>query len=127
MKLIIEISQEDYERCKEIPDIGVGECLLDNVYNAVKYGKPYEEGYSLGKAETIAAADILPEVVEIMRDILPQVVEIAKEKIKKDGQKEHPQSCEFCKFEDKQMTQEPCCYCKNSHINFFEWKGTTNE
>lgn len=44
MKLIIDISQKDYDACKKSQNIGVGECLLDNIYNAVKYGKPYEEG-----------------------------------------------------------------------------------
>lgn len=77
---------------------------VENLTLTQIHDRASEEGYRLGKAEAIAAADILPEVVEIIRDILPQVVEIAKNQ--KHGQKDVP-SCEFCKFADRSMKQEP--------------------
>ena len=45
MKLVIEISKSDYEYIKKLDRIGVGECLIDNVYEGIRKGIVLPEGH----------------------------------------------------------------------------------
>lgn len=40
MKIVINISEEDYKYIKELPSMGVGtDCVLDNAYDAIRNGE----------------------------------------------------------------------------------------
>lgn len=45
MKIVINISKEDYKYIKELPSIGVGtgNCVLDNAYDAIRNGEILDE------------------------------------------------------------------------------------
>ena len=43
MKLVIEIDEEEIEYIKKLTPIGVGKCLIDDVYGAIRNGRPLED------------------------------------------------------------------------------------
>lgn len=97
---------------------------VENLTLTQIHDRASEEGYRLGKAEAIAAADILPEVVEIIRDILPQVVEI----VKQNKYKAKPASgCKNCKYESLSTWEAPCNECKRACLDKYEKDGQADE
>ena len=45
MKLVIDISKSDYEYIKKLSKTGVGECLIDNVYEGIRKGIVLPKGH----------------------------------------------------------------------------------
>lgn len=43
IKLVINIKQDNYDYIKTLDKIGVGECLIDNIYEAIRQGVPLEK------------------------------------------------------------------------------------
>ena len=108
---------------------------VENLTLTQIHDRASEEGYRLGKAEAIAAADIFPEVVEIIRDILPQVVEIIRDILpqvveiaKQNKYKAKPASgCKNCKYESLSTWEAPCNECKRACLDKYEKDGQADE
>ena len=55
MKVVIDIPENDYNYIKQLPNIGVGDCLVDNVYNAITNGTvlPKEHGDLIDRSKLV--------------------------------------------------------------------------